>query len=77
MADMADDDLGFRWRARKDDEVEISREGRVVTILRGKEAQAFLPRAANASDAELQQRMARLTGNYKRGNERAGKRRRS
>ena len=74
---MDDGDLGFRWRARKNGEVEISREGRVVTLLAGTEAARFLAQAERATEGEIQQRMARITGNYKRGNERSGKRRRS
>jgi len=70
-----DPDLGFRWKARKSGEVEISRGGRVVTTLRGAAARTFLAEAAGATGSELQQRMARLTGNYKRGNERTGPRR--
>jgi hypothetical protein len=42
----------------------------VVTILRGRAARQFLLKAAVASDAGQQQLMARVTGNYKRGNER-------
>jgi len=45
-------------------------------MLRGKAAAAFPAFAAGLEEdpEELQQRMARLTGNYKRGNERAGRR---
>jgi hypothetical protein len=64
------DDLGFSFRARKDGSVEILREDRVVTVLGGPQAAAFLARMAVASPADGQQRMARVTGNYRRGNER-------
>ena len=52
-------------------EVAIRRGGRVVTTLRGRAADEFLARVASATPEELQLAMARVTGNYRRGNERA------
>lgn len=49
------------------DDVVISHHGRRATTLRGARAQRFL---ANAIDEDPQEMMARLTGNYRRGNER-------
>ena len=63
-------DLGFCFRTTMDGAVTISRAGRVVTVLRGASAQRFLARAHDAPAAAQQQLMARVTGNYKRGNER-------
>ena len=63
-------DLGFRFARRKSGEVAISRGGRVVTTLRGEAAESFLADAEGCDAMDLQQLMARLTGNYKRGNER-------
>jgi hypothetical protein len=63
-------DLGFSWRATKDGQVRISREGRVVTTLRGAAAERFRRRAAGADEVAQQQLMARASGNYRRGNER-------
>jgi hypothetical protein len=63
-------DLGFVHRTRKAGEVEIMRGGRVVTILRHETAQAFLQDMIQAGELERQELMARITGNYKRGNER-------
>lgn len=65
-----DDDLGFRVQQRKSGEVCILHRGRVAATLRGAEAAAFLDEVAAGSHADGQQLMARLTGNYKRGNER-------
>lgn len=62
-------DLGFRHESRANGEVVIRRQGREVTILRGQAARAFLAKLANGDDADAQQLMARITGNYKRGNE--------
>ncbi|CAN5686984.1 MAG: hypothetical protein ACR2NT_04245 [Acidimicrobiia bacterium] len=59
-------ELGFFYRVRKSGEVSIEREGREVTVLRGAAAAKFLKRVATE---DPQQVMARVTGNYKRGNE--------
>jgi hypothetical protein len=45
----------------------IRHHGRIATILRGQAAAGFL---ADAESDDRQARVARLTGNYKRGNER-------
>ena len=63
-------DLGFTYRSRKNGDVEILHRGRVATTLRGHDAEDFLAEAPDPASAEAQQLMARLTGNYKRGNER-------
>jgi hypothetical protein len=63
-------DLGFRHRVRKDGEVQVLHHGRLASTLRGQDAADFLTALDGASDADAQQRMARLTGNFKRGNER-------
>jgi hypothetical protein len=66
----AGDDIGFRFRKAPQNEVHISRNGRTVTTLRGHAAIDFLSEVESASPADQQQTMARITGNYKRGNER-------
>lgn len=63
------EDLGFRLERRANGDVVIHRQGRQVAILRGQAARAFLAKMAQGDDARAQQRMARVTGNYKRGNE--------
>ncbi len=64
-------DLGFTYRVSKRGAVELLQHGRVAGTLRGARAAQFLADAqAGAGFADLQQAMARLTGNYKRGNER-------
>ena len=60
-------DLGFSYQARRPDEIVISRHGVPVTTLRGDAAKKFKSRLG---DGDPQQLMARVTGNYKRGNER-------
>jgi hypothetical protein len=58
---------GFAYVMRKNGDVVISHHGRVATTLRAAAAREFLD-AVNAG--EPQDVMARVTGNYKRGNER-------
>ena len=65
-------DLGFTYRAFKNGLVEIRHNGIVAASLRGKDAETFL-NAASDQSRDLQQLMARLTGNYRRGNERHAK----
>ena len=64
------DDLGFTYMATKAGVVFVRHHGKLASELRGAEALAFLKKIETASFAEEQQLMARLTGNYKRGNER-------
>ncbi|MBC8059001.1 MAG: hypothetical protein H7Y61_20730 [Rhizobiales bacterium] len=64
-------DLGFAWRTRKNGDVELLHRGRLASTLRGADALEFIAEAEAGNDADAQQLMARLTGNYKRGNERA------
>jgi hypothetical protein len=61
---------GFSYVVRDDGEVQISRHGRSVAVLRGGSAARFLLDVERRDPQEL---MARVTGNYKRGNERMGK----
>lgn len=61
---------GFTFEARKSGEVVIRHHGRVATLLRGRKAETFLTDVGDASAADAQELMARVTGNYKRGNER-------
>ena len=62
-------DLGFTYRATAKGVVHISRGGREVVILRADAAAKFLAKAQGASAGAIQQLCARVTGNYKRGNE--------
>lgn len=60
----------FDYRIFKDGRVEITWYGRPVTTLAGKEAARFLSRIEGLEEHAAQLLMARLTGNFKRGNER-------
>jgi len=63
-------DLGFSYRSRKNGDIEILHHGRVACTLRDTDAADFLIEAEAGEAGEAQQLMARITGNYKRGNER-------
>ena len=57
---------GFAWEERGA-EVVITHHGKQATLLRGPRAAAFLEDVERVDPQEL---MARVTGNYRRGNER-------
>lgn len=61
------DPSGFSYTVRKSGEVVITHHGRPAATLRGGKATSFLDKV---QDGDPQQLMARITGNYKRGNER-------
>lgn len=61
---------GFGYDVRQSGVVVITHRGRPVTTLRDTAAARFLADIKNGDPQEL---MARVTGNYKRGNERLGK----
>lgn len=58
---------GFAYTVRKNGEVVITHHGRQAVTLRGDKARKFLDQVGNRDSQEL---MARVTGNYRRGNER-------
>lgn len=62
------DDLGFTYNSLKD-EVHIYHNGKKATVLRGNKAREINEEFEYCDFASQQQLMARLTGNYKRGNE--------
>ncbi len=63
-------DFGFSYRTTKAGEVFVHHRGKLATTLRGEAAADFLADMDGADDDEQQQIMARVTGNYRRGNER-------
>jgi hypothetical protein len=70
MTTAADWDLGFVYRKRKGEVVEVLHRGRLASTLRGVAALEFLSEVQSCTASDAQQLMARLTGNFKRGNER-------
>ncbi|MDM5155667.1 hypothetical protein QUF88_18290 [Bacillus sp. DX1.1] len=62
----------FSYRITKNNTVFIDYCGKQVTTLKGKEAEKFLVKINQAnSEKEIQLIMAKVTGNFKRGNERS------
>ncbi len=64
-------DLGFTWRTLKNGDVEVLHRGRVACTLRGHAALDFRTEADAGDATAAQQLMARVTGNFRRGNERS------
>ncbi len=60
----------FGYRISKDGAVFLEFEGRVVKTLAGPTAKKFVARVAVLEGLELPLVLAKLTGNFKRGNER-------
>ncbi|MBL7257718.1 hypothetical protein [Paractinoplanes lichenicola] len=61
---------GFTYRVRKNGDVELLHHGRPAGVLRGATAARFL---AEVDESDPQELMARLTGNYRHGNERVAR----
>ena len=61
---------GFEFVVRKSGEIVVTHHGLMAATLRDAAADAFLERIAGG---DAQAVMARVTGNYKRGNERRRK----
>ncbi|MBM7554590.1 hypothetical protein [Thalassobacillus pellis] len=65
------DDSPFHYRVNKDKTVFLEYHGKQVKILKGKEAEKFLRKISAAENEKKRQLvMAKITGNFKRGNER-------
>ncbi|MGM0852850.1 MAG: hypothetical protein ACQEWI_09620 [Bacillota bacterium] len=65
------DEAPFQYRVNKDQSVFIEYERKRVKILKGKEAEKFIRNVNSAeTDKAVQLIMAKITGNFKRGNER-------
>jgi len=64
---------GFTWQAGSSGDVTLFHHGKRATTLRGRKARAFLDLASAGDEGAVQLEAARLTGNYKRGNERQSK----
>lgn len=64
------DEEVFSYRLNQEGKVLLFWHGRQVKILKGKEAQKFLRRIEGLAHKEAQLVMAKVTGNFKRGNER-------
>ncbi len=64
------DDEVFTYRISKEIKVFIYWSGKQVKVLKGDEAQKFISKLIGLDDKGIQLLMAKVTGNFKRGNER-------
>jgi len=60
----------FSYRATKDGKIFLFWQGKQVKVLKGQIAQKFLRDVVVVDQQEAQLMMAKITGNFKRGNER-------
>lgn len=60
----------FSYRVLKDHKIFIYWYDQQVMVLKGRESERFLSRVESANALEAQLIMAKITGNFKRGNER-------
>jgi hypothetical protein len=67
------EELPFSYRATKEGRVLLYWEGKLVKTLKAKAAEKFLKQIGSATESESQLIMAKLTGNFKHGNERTAK----
>lgn len=65
------EDDPFAWQETKDGRVRVFRGGREVAVVAGRQAEKLRQRLAGDPE-EAQHALARVTGNYRRGNERSG-----
>ena len=63
----------FKYKITKDKKVFIYWKGKQVSILSDTKAESFISDISSAEEKEAQLIMAKVTGNFKRGNEKSGK----
>ena len=59
----------FNYQLSKDGKIFLYWEGKQVKLLKGKEALKFTSKIASLDEQGVQLLIAKLTGNFKRGNE--------
>ena len=67
------DEEFFSYKISKDNKVFVFWYDKQVKILKGKESEKFLAKIEKANIKEAQLIMAKVTGNFKRGNEKNNK----
>jgi len=63
----------FSYKIINSDKVIIYRDNKQVMIIKGKEAVKLQSKITNKSEQQVQVILAKITGNYKRGNEHSNK----
>ncbi|MBT4161075.1 MAG: hypothetical protein HOE54_07180 [Gammaproteobacteria bacterium] len=69
-------DCPFGYRQTKNGTVQISYKNKVVTTLKGKDADKFTFKISSADQQSQQMQMAKVTGHFKHGNEKVSKQKR-
>lgn len=64
------DEEPFDYKVLKDNKVQIYRNNKPVMLLKGTEAFKLLKKVENSDGKQTQLILAKVTGNFKRGNER-------
>jgi hypothetical protein len=64
---------GFVWSVKKSGDLEVFHNGILASVLRGETAVKVLATLNSAEPEAQQETLARVTGNYKHGNERQAK----
>lgn len=68
------DEEVFSYRVSKNNSVFINFNGKEIKIVKGKEAERLLSKIQDAeTDKEIQLALAKITGNFKHGNEKNSK----
>lgn len=67
------DEEPFSYKILKDKKIFIYWYGKQVSILKGKASDKFLKQIENSDKKEIQLIMAKVTGNFKHGNEKNNK----
>lgn len=67
------DEEPFSYKITKDNKIFIYWNGKQASILNGKESERFLLKIQDKEIKEVQLIMAKITGNFKRGNEKDNK----
>ncbi len=67
------DEEPFSYKITKDNKIFIYWNGKQASILKGKESEQFLLKIQDKDIKEVQLIMAKVTGNFKRGNEKDNK----
>lgn len=62
------DEEPFSYKITKDNKVFLYWHGKQVNMLRNKDSERFITKVKNVDTKEAQLIMAKLTGNFKRGN---------
>lgn len=63
----------FDYQVFKDHKIQIYWENRPVLFLKGLKAEALIQQLEDADDMDVQLILAKVTGNFKRGNEKSSK----